>query len=325
MAAFGNGKLVPPASGAHERPERDAGGPAAPADHRADPARGRIEEKVAAALQTDRPARARRSCARWSTALSLDQPAASWRTAIERIADQLLAAQGRPRPTGARRMRVPPEPRRRGQASRQSDRPGRRRTGLPASSRRCGRSIPTAGSWSTTGRSIRSARMLRCRHDRPRPCTTRRGTSRRDFIVASLDPLRALPILRVPGTGREPGPERAPARRAAAGARGDAGAGRERQPGRQLRLACRRAAAERSRVGDPARLERAAGAAGAGDRDPGRGAGGRWRHTAGKADAHQDITTKGGISEWLRRDKAFCTYFGYCVCFVCRYIYAQRS
>jgi hypothetical protein len=25
-----------------------------------------------------------------------------------------------------------------------------------------------------------------------------------DFIVASLDPLRALPILRVPGTGREP-------------------------------------------------------------------------------------------------------------------------
>ena len=40
------------------------------------------------------------------------------------------------------------------------------------------------------------------------------------FIVANLDPLRALPILRVPGTGREPGSERASASRAAARAQG---------------------------------------------------------------------------------------------------------
>ena len=29
-------------------------------------------------------------------------------------------------------------------------------------------------------------------------------TSRPSFIIAQLDPLRALPVLRVPGTGREP-------------------------------------------------------------------------------------------------------------------------
>ena len=42
------------------------------------------------------------------------------------------------------------------------------------------------------------------RHDLARRCTTPRGTFQADFILANLDPIRALPMLRVPGTGREP-------------------------------------------------------------------------------------------------------------------------
>jgi hypothetical protein len=65
------------------------------------------------------------------------------------------------------------------------------------------------------------------------------------FIVAQLDPLRAIPILRVPGSGREPelGPRQAP--RPPPGARGHGGAGRHLQPGGLLRVARRRAAAKR--------------------------------------------------------------------------------
>ena len=84
-------------NGAHERPERDAREPAAPADHRADPARGQDRGEGRCGAPGDRPARCRRSCARRWKLLSLDQPAASWRAAIERIADQLLASQGRDR------------------------------------------------------------------------------------------------------------------------------------------------------------------------------------------------------------------------------------
>ena len=52
------------------------------------------------------------------------------------------------------------------------------------------------------------------------------------FIVANLDPLRALPILRVPGTGREPdmSERQLHARRRVHKAM--AGAGRSLQPGR---------------------------------------------------------------------------------------------
>ena len=96
MAAFGNGKLVPPARVLTDDLSEHARGPAAPADHRADPARGRIEEKVAAALQKmDLPV-PEELCTVVEAAL-VDQPAASWRHAIERLADQLLASQGRDR------------------------------------------------------------------------------------------------------------------------------------------------------------------------------------------------------------------------------------
>jgi hypothetical protein len=93
MAAFGNGKLVPPArvltEGLSERVEgrlqeriterilREA----------------RIEEKVASALQDIDLPMPEDLCAFVQAALT-DQPAASWRVALDRVADQLLAAQG---------------------------------------------------------------------------------------------------------------------------------------------------------------------------------------------------------------------------------------
>ena len=79
-------------NGAHERPERRARGPAAPADHRADPARGQDRGEGRCGAAGDRPAPAG-GPARGGRARSADQPAASWRAAIERVADQLLAAQ----------------------------------------------------------------------------------------------------------------------------------------------------------------------------------------------------------------------------------------
>ena len=90
------------------------------------------------------------------------------------------------------------------------------------------------------------------------------------FIIAQLDPLRALPVLRVPGTGREPdlSERQLQARRRVHKSRAD------QQPGWQLRVACRWAAAEHPRVGDSARLGRPAGAAGAGAGYSGGGAGG---------------------------------------------------
>ena len=56
MAAFGNGKLVPPARGADGRSEQHARGPAAPADHRADPARGQDRGEGGCGAAGDRPA-----------------------------------------------------------------------------------------------------------------------------------------------------------------------------------------------------------------------------------------------------------------------------
>jgi hypothetical protein len=62
-----------------------------------------------------------------------------------------------------------------------------------------------AGSWCTTARSTRWARC--CARGRfPRRCTDAAKDFEAAFIVANLDPLRAVPVLRVPGTGREPEP-----------------------------------------------------------------------------------------------------------------------
>ena len=60
-----------------------------------------------------------------------------------------------------------------------------------------------AGSWSITGLSTRSARC--CESG---TITQEMHDAAKDFqaafIVANLDPIRATPILRVPGSGREP-------------------------------------------------------------------------------------------------------------------------
>ena len=92
------------------------------------------------------------------------------------------------------------------------------------------------------------------------------------FIIAQLDPLRALPILRVPGTGREPdlNERQLHARRRVHQAM--AALGGISQPGGLVRVACRRPAAERPRVGDSPGLGWTAGAPGAGAGNSGRGA-----------------------------------------------------
>ena len=89
------------------------------------------------------------------------------------------------------------------------------------------------------------------------------------FIIGQLDPLRALPILRVPGTKREPDLNERQLHRAPSGAPSDGGVGRHLQPGRLVRLACGRAAAQRPRVVDAARLGWTAGRANGGKGDPG--------------------------------------------------------
>ena len=93
------------------------------------------------------------------------------------------------------------------------------------------------------------------------------------FIIANLDPLRALPILRIPGTGRDPdlNDRQLHARRRVH--KSLEALGGHLQPGRQLRLARRRPAAQRARVGDPTGLGRQARQAGAGAGDLGGGAG----------------------------------------------------
>ena len=94
MAAFGNGKLVPPArvltNGLSDTLEGRL--------HRQITEQilreARIEEKVAAALQEMDLPMPEELCAVVQAALT-DQPAASWRAAIERVADEVLAGKGR--------------------------------------------------------------------------------------------------------------------------------------------------------------------------------------------------------------------------------------
>ena len=159
------------------------------------------------------------------------------------------------------------------------------------------KSIRTGGSSSITGLVDTLGSMLSVGHDRPGYARCRDGTSRRPSSSRKLDPLRALPILRVPGTGREPelNERQLDARRRVH--RGVGGAGRPLEPGRQLRLACRRFAAECAGVGDPTRLERAAGAprAGAGD------SGSRSRYAERPTRAQQ---SPGGIDRNMLRSHA---------------------
>ncbi len=99
MAAFGNGKLVPPAAVL----TTDLSGVLEHRLHRQITEQilreAQIDERVAAALQEIAlpPPEGLRTAV--DDALT-DQPAASWRAAIARIADQLLAAQGEPQERG---------------------------------------------------------------------------------------------------------------------------------------------------------------------------------------------------------------------------------
>jgi hypothetical protein len=92
------------------------------------------------------------------------------------------------------------------------------------------------------------------------------------FIVANLDPIRALPIVRVTGTGREPdlNERQLDARRRVHKALQAMGWPIE--SGRFVRLARPRPAAQRARVGDAPGLGRTARAARASAGDPGCGA-----------------------------------------------------
>ena len=71
------------------------------------------------------------------------------------------------------------------------------------------------------------------------------------FIIANLGPLRALPVLRVPGTGREPDLSERQLH-ALPGAPSDGSAGRFLQPGGIMRVACGQLAAKRRGVVDAA-------------------------------------------------------------------------
>ena len=95
----------------------------------------------------------------------------------------------------------------------------------------------------------------------------------RSFILAQLDPLRAVDLLRVPGSGREPEPGNVQHGGAQPRAPGAAGAGRARQPRRLLRLARAGLRPVGAGVGAAPGLGRPAGAAGAGAGDAGGGAG----------------------------------------------------
>jgi hypothetical protein len=94
MAAFGNGKLVPPAAVL----TKDLSETLEHRLHRQITERilreARIEEKVAAALQEIEAPIPEELCAVVQAALT-DQPAASWRAAIQGVADEVLAGKGR--------------------------------------------------------------------------------------------------------------------------------------------------------------------------------------------------------------------------------------
>jgi hypothetical protein len=100
----------------------------------------------------------------------------------------------------------------------------------------------------------------------------------RSFILAQLDPLRTVDLLRVPGSGREPEPGNVQQAARNPRAPGAAGPGRARQPRRLVRLARAGLRQLGAGVGPAPRVGRPAGTAGAGAGDAGGGAG-----TAGDA------------------------------------------
>ena len=106
----------------------------------------------------------------------------------------------------------------------------------------------------------------------------------RSFILAQLDPLRAVDLLRVPGSGREPEPGNVQQAARNRVHRALLALGGPRQPGRVLRLARAGLRPVGARVGAAARLGRPAGAAGAGA--------GTWRWlrrtTGSRADRRRD-------------------------------------
>ena len=243
MAAFGNGKLVPPARVL----TNDLSETLEVRLHRQITEQilreARIEEKVAAALQKmDLPVP--EELARWWKLLS-------WTSlrprGVTRSSGSQISCWHRRDVTAARRStahEIWPEPRRRDEASRQSDRPGRAARVSPrARGAAGGRSRwPDRGS-QPTRRFARTHAQVggidEAMYDAARAFQA-------DFTIANLDPIRAVSMLRVPGAGREPDLNGRPARRPATGACGAAGAGRDRQPGRLLCLACGRLAAQRA-------------------------------------------------------------------------------
>ena len=125
MAAFGNGKLVPPArvltndlsETLENRLHRQI------TEQILREAQDRGEGRCGAA--GDGPARAGGAVQPVVQLLSLDQPAASWRAAIERVADQLLASQdyADPSPEIGPTQRWTPKPSPAPRGGRRRDRP----------------------------------------------------------------------------------------------------------------------------------------------------------------------------------------------------------
>ena len=118
----------------------------------------------------------------------------------------------------------------------------------------------------TLGKMLRAGTITQEMHDAARSFQS-------NFAIASLDPIRAAPMLRVPGAGREPdlNERQLDARRRVHLALQALG-GIE-QPGRLMRVARHRLWLFDQTVGNSPWLERSPGAAGAGDGDPDRGVG----------------------------------------------------
>ena len=106
-----------------------------------------------------------------------------------------------------------------------------------------------------------------------RRCWTPAASSRASFVLAQLDPLRAVDLLRVPGSGREPEPGNVQHGRAQPRAPGAAGPGRARQPRRLVRVARPGLRPVGAGMGAAPGLGRPARAAGAGAGHAGGGAG----------------------------------------------------
>jgi hypothetical protein len=113
----------------------------------------------------------------------------------------------------------------------------------------------------TLGKMLRSGTITQDMHDVAKDFQA-------GFIIANLDPLRALPALRVPGTGRDPdlNDRQLHARRRVHEAM--AALGGISSPAGSCVWHCRRPAVQRARVGTASRLGWSIGGAERGQRDP---------------------------------------------------------